>query len=739
MATVSSGSPALPATPPPAAPAQAAAAAPSGGMSVNPLASLRKHPRVALAVACAVAVLGLPLAWVMGKPKYEATAAIYVSPRFMANLDNSENSKFDSTTQYREYVTQNAKTINRFDIMVDALKTPGGAASGWIKPKETLEHAASRLQGALAIEEVPDTYQITVSLAGEKKTGLAELVNAVAEIYIEKAKSEEFYGSDQSVESLTQDRARLQKAIADKQARRLALAQELGVSSFSDNDENPYDRLLVTAKEAEAEAQKEAIQAEGQLAVFDDQQRRGGAEALRAAAMTEAVKDPALASLMTNFNSRRAAVLASVSGLSAEHPGRRAAQRELAEIDQETQAATEKVVQSFSKTILDQRAAEAYEARHVEQKLAAEVDRQAAQASWFTRGYQEGIQLGNEIDEARKTEETIRQRIDYISLEKRAPGFVRLFSAARPPDEPIKGGRKKLMGIFLFLALALGLVVPTGIDFLDPRLHAPAQAEGILGLPLVAWLMEKPEAGPGFEREQILRLANRLNQDRQNHGSRIFAFTSVKAAGGSSTIVLETARSLTRLGVPAIAVEANAYHSDPRYASANSRGPASRGLAAILTGSGQLHQEVVPGDEDRPDRVPVGEVGGAAKGAANEPGNGAGNLPETQNLAPVLRQAAETYSVVLVDAPPILASVDAEILACAADVVILVIEAGSVTKGELRRAAKILERLNIRAISALLNRVRRDEPTGLATVALEEFRTGSAPPSPRLLSPWLWR
>jgi CO dehydrogenase nickel-insertion accessory protein CooC1 len=136
---------------------------------------------------------------------------------------------------------------------------------------------------------------------------------------------------------------------------------------------------------------------------------------------------------------------------------------------------------------------------------------------------------------------------------------------------------------------------------------------------------------------------------------------------------------------------------------------------------------VISGDEEMPDRIPVGEKG-------NEK-----NLPDPQNLGLVLRQAAEIYDVVVVDTPPVLASVDTEIVASVADVVVLVVEAGSVTKDELRRGAKILERLNVRAISALLNKVRRDEPTGVAAVALDEYRTGAAPTGPPLLSPWLWR
>jgi Mrp family chromosome partitioning ATPase/capsular polysaccharide biosynthesis protein len=669
-----------------------------------------------------IAFIGLPIAWLVGTPKYIATSVVYVSPRFMANLADNNNQKFDSISQYREYVAQNAKTINRFDIVLESLQKIGGLQSFWVKKGETLERAASRLQGALIIEEVPDTYQISISLEGKKKAGLADLVNTIADTYLEKAKSEEFYDSDQRVQSLIADRERLQKEIAEKQARRMALAQELGVSSFTDSDLNPYDRLLVTAKEAESDAQKDAIQAEAQLAALDEKDHPGAKEALRAYALAEANKDPALSSLLTSLNARRAQVLASMSGLSADHPGRRAAERELADIEKERQAEINKVVDSFSQNLLEQRTAAAYQARSVEERLATEVDRQASQAAWFTRGYQEGIQLGLDVDDLRKADDNLQQRIDYFTLEKNAPGFVRLFSPARVPDQPIKGMRKILFAVFLALALVCAVAVPVGIDFLDPRLHSPNQVEALLGFPPILWLMESEDAGPSFEREQILRLASRLSQDRQNHHSRVFVFSSVKSHGGTSTIVMKTARALTALGVPAIAVEANAYRHDPRYARFS-----YRGLSAVLAGSRDLHQEVIPGDEQLPDRIPVGDVRDGA------------NLPDAQNLGPVLRQAADAYDIVIVDVPPILASVDAEIVASCADVVVLVVEASSVTKDELRRAAKALERLNVRAVSALLNKVRRDEPTGLAATALDEYLNGSAQPAPRLLTPWLWR
>jgi polysaccharide biosynthesis transport protein len=722
MATLSGGPPSTAILVPGQAPPATQGAPPVSSSNIHVAASLRKHPKVAAYTALIIILIGLPAAWILGTPKYSATAVIYVSPRFIANLADSNAQKFDSMEQYREYVQQNVKTINRFDIIMDALKRVGGLRSTWVKPGESLERAASRLQGALIIEAVPDTYQITITLDGKRKAGLAELVNSVADTYIEKAKAEEFFDSNQRVQSLLDDRARLQKEIADKQARRMALAQQLGVSSFTDNDLNPYDRLLVTAKEAQSEAQKNAIEAETQLAVFDEKQHPGGTDALHAFALSEANKDPILSSVITNLNARRAQVEASLSGLSPDHPGRRAAERELKEIEQERQAAIQAEVDSLSKVILDRRTAEAYQARRVEQQLTDEVARQTAQAAWFTHGYQEGIQLGLDVDEARKSDESLQQRIDYFMLEKSAPGFVRLFSAARAPDQPVKGGRKLFLGIFMVLALALAVAVPVGIDFLDPRLRSPLQVENLLGFPIIAWLMEREDAGAPFEREQILRFANRIVQDKQTNRTRIFAVTSVKSGGGGSTIVLQTARALSSLGVSALALEANGHHGDSRYVQ-----PLSRGLASVLNGDRGLHSEVLPGDAEFPDRIPVGE--GAEKAG----------LPEIKNLELILHQALEAYDIVLIDAPPILVSVDAEIIACLADVVILVIEAESVTKEELRRAAKGLERLKVRAISAVLNRVRRDEPSGFAAVAVREFSSDSSSPSPRLFTPWLWR
>jgi Mrp family chromosome partitioning ATPase len=203
------------------------------------------------------------------------------------------------------------------------------------------------------------------------------------------------------------------------------------------------------------------------------------------------------------------------------------------------------------------------------------------------------------------------------------------------------------------------------------------------------------------------------------HKSQIFAFTSVKAGDGVTTIVNETALALTQLGRPTLAVEANAYRADPRY-----RSPNSRGLTVLLRGQSELASEVVPANESHPDQLPVGDVHTFA------------NLPDLHNFLRVLRHATQVYSIILVDLPPILLSTDAEVIVSLADVAVLVAEAESVTKTDVMRAAKLLERARPPAVAAVLNRVRLDAAAKFGRQAQEEFYSGTGKKSPLLRLFW---
>ncbi len=124
-------------------------------LNFNVLGSLRKHWLLALAVALLFLSAGLPLAWVLGSPKYSATAVIYVSPRFVSNLGEGAEQKFDSATQYRDYATERPRTINRFDILLEAIERLGPQRAFWVNPGESMDRAAARLQARFVRRQVP--------------------------------------------------------------------------------------------------------------------------------------------------------------------------------------------------------------------------------------------------------------------------------------------------------------------------------------------------------------------------------------------------------------------------------------------------------------------------------------------------------------------------------------------------------------------------------------------------------
>ena len=78
----------------------------------------------------------------------------------------------------------------------------------------------------------------------------------------------------------------------------------------------------------------------------------------------------------------------------------------------------------------------------------------------------------------------------------------------------------------------------------------------------------------------------------------------------------------------------------------------------------------------------------------------------------------------VVDAPPLLASSDAELIAGAGDVVLLVAEAGGVNRGELGRAGRLLRNIDPPVVGSVVNRINPFHGGGYVTALVEEHRSG---------------
>ncbi|HZT33959.1 MAG TPA: hypothetical protein VFA33_28975 [Bryobacteraceae bacterium] len=659
------------------------------GPPVNLLESLRRRLGLALAVFVLVNLLGFPAVLWKGRPKYLAEAVVYVSPRFVKTLQ--EDREVDvQAGEYRNFVEQQVKTINRFDIVEESLAKLGDKRAWWQKPGESNVRAARRLQAALDIHTVPDTYQVAVDLEGDKPDGLADIVNTVVDTYLVKSQQEEFYASDKRLKDLREEQQRLEQETVQKTAQRTELAKELGVTAFTEAYPNPYDRLMITVQDALTELRQNRFEANAQREALNLPNGPERAKAVRAFAHEMVVKDTGLSSLYYYINERRTRLLVETNGLGPDHPTRRAAEREIANLEAEETRFSRKLEDSYVAMLEQERGADAFKAQQAEKDMEGEVERLRTKAAWYSAKFQQGLTLGQDLDRLRKRLDAVDDRVTFLTMESQAPGFVRWFSRAMPPDLPEKGGRRKYMALLFLASLVLGVVAAVAADVTDPRVERAGDAEGVLGFPILGWLPDRRAVEAGDVRRQLQRATNRLVLDQMANQSRIFAFTGVKAGVGTTTAVMELAATLTQHGAAALAVEANAQHPDARY------GGGASGLVAALRGQQRLEAVIVPGAGETPDRVAAG-IAGAGD-----------SLPEVYRLVELLHSGTGQYRAVLLDLPPIAASSDAEYVAALADVVVLVAEAGRVTKAELRAAARALERLRPRAVAVLLNRAAPD-------------------------------
>jgi uncharacterized protein involved in exopolysaccharide biosynthesis len=676
-------------------------AATTRGLGIKPLASLLAHRRLALIVLVLTFLVAAPVAWIKGEPRYVATATVQVAPRYMKNVKDDNELDFQSNSQYRQFVEHQARSVGRFDILLAAIEAAAARGYSWRREGESARRAVERLQEQLVITPVADTYLMQISLSGGTKDGLAELVNAVVTAYIETMKNELVYGSDERMKQVLVRENELLRIVRDSSERRTEIALEVGVSTFTEGDGNPHDKLLLAARTAFEEAQRARMAAESKLRGFETAQETD----LTTRSIQESVlNDPGLNSLKSSLNTRRAALAMAASGLTSDHPAYEAAQAELAEIEAEIERRSSQLSRQVGTNIRSRYESTVDQARRYEQQMAAILAEREARSAVAAKLYNEALSLDADIDAARKELDTVRARLNFFSGERQALGFVRLVTAAMPPEIGFGPGRKKLLLAALLAAILIAAILPTAIDMFDGRVRAVGDAERAMNMPALGWHVEGDgEAARLFADDQLRRMAGALTRERDRHGTQLFALSGVKPGAGTSRLALMLGRTLDGLGYPTLVVEANAFSPDARY------GSARPGLADCLREEAAADDCIEPAEGNLPARVRVG---------ADE-----GHLGRVDRLRALLDGWRQQYAFVLVDAAPLLLAADAEIVLDRIGHALLVIEANATTRGEIVRARRVLEASAAQAVGLIVNRVRVLDGGGYLRHLLVEFLT----------------
>lgn len=597
----------------------------------------------------------------------------HVSPTYQAETTIfvspsalKENAERFSELSYVALINQQILTMTHYDTLNAALRRLDAGEHPWRKPGESEQAAIDRLRHTVSVARVPDTYEISISASGSDPTDLARIANAVADGYLERGRADFMSDRSSRMSVLMTDKAAVEKQLNERLETAAQYSGKLQVVDLEKAQTFPDDAVLAQMRVALAASRQKRIEAEQQLMV--DEKTNAAPEAARIL-MNDTTTQKRLDSLLQ----RQSDLRTRLEGMRPANPLHQTAEKQLANVDGELQRVPAEMIRTIGSQILDKLHSDVDQSRLIEQALGNEVTEDAVNLEKTSRELHEARALNADIERLRTHLRDVQEHMDALNLQADTPTYLSIFSVAQLPLTPLKDQKRKAMGALLALALVLGLCVPVILDASDTRIHSPASVERIVGFLPLGVTVERTPGREEFAEEHLHRLATGI-QRCVARGARTVLLTPLKV-GLPDTFADDIANVLIARGFRPTLVHAN-----------------RRGLANGL--------------ERIANRTRITALGPYGSILNSQPDG----------------------DVVLISSPPLLLSSDAEWLATEADVTLMILQAGKTTRKDLERAAKLLERLRVAGVGAILTSVRVERAGRMMKGEFKDFMTfwGSA-------------
>jgi polysaccharide biosynthesis transport protein len=311
--------------------------------------------------------------------------------------------------------------------------------------------------------------------------------------------------------------------------------------------------------------------------------------------------------------------------------------------------------------------------------------------------------MQQDADATRMLLQTLLARMDQTAQQEaiETPDS-RILSRAEPPAKPSSPHGAVLMAASALAGLVVGACLAYLREMTANTFRSEAEVQAILGLPCLGAIPEAGRlsgraAGKGARDPRTLEGGMAARPLAQLRGRlrlaaacpRLLALTSTRPGEGKSSFALALARSAARAGERVLLVDCDLRRRNLSRIMGATEAP---GLAELLAGRGDTPALCLP---DGP------------SGLAFMP---AGLATEGRRIADLtVRSATEgwrrDYDLVVLDAPPMLASADAQLLAEMADGILLCIRWNHTPRRLAAYVRGLLGRQAGRSLSVVLTRV----------------------------------
>lgn len=633
-------------------------------------------------------------------PTYRAEVQLMLTPLKQPTLQGRERDVIPG--DLRDYMRTLTSRITSYNVLRESAETiPQDQWPEFMKEGQSLTRNIYRLMSRIHAREIPGTYLFQVSLEAAAPGGLAPILNAVTQAFLEQLALEQEKRYSRQLTYLREERQRILTELESQRKQLTGLADKAGQRAFLHKSYEVHLSKVQLLQRLFLEQESDRITSQAALDKVLMENERLLQQSLTPYAEKRVADNFGINRMEQWTYESLQELRASIDGLSPTNPDRQYVEQRMEAMEKYLVNYRQNVYSNTLSTLKAERALNLNSEKIrkqsavlaandavktlADQKAEAEADASRISGIIFT-----AQQLIYNMEQLQSRLAALDSRLDDNQIQAKAPLPVHVDREATSPHSPVKTNRKKLFLIALFLAFASVGGCCFLFDLLDNRIHNITDVERLLlgGAPEPLPVLEKKDASVDFivieQPDQLLskqyrKLAVRLLPiQHAEDKAAILCVTAAEPQAGVSSVCANLGASFGLHGERVLVVDLNANRPSPLWHAASPRRPgASNDLLSRARTHPTTNLQVISSEALR-------------------------KASRTQILS-LLATARDQYDRIVVDLAPVLDDDLSQWALRQADAALVVARDGISLYDHLWRVKAQITLLNVPAMTIILN------------------------------------
>src|SRR5215471_13755097 len=553
--------------------------------------------------------------------------------------------------------------------------------------------------GRLKVDPVRNSRLVTIGFEGRDPVLIAQIVNSVAEAYINRAIDLKLDATQTAMQWLREKVGEERKKIEQAEWALQAFRERENILSPQGGEEILVKKIAslndiyvqTRVKRLEMESQEQMLQ-------------RIAKDRKLLEAFPLVMQNQVIQSLKANYTKLQLEYSELSGRYQFKHPSVQLKEAQLNTLKGDVTQGVEQIRQSVEMQSQLARAMEEYV-----NKLLDEAKQEVF--AFNQKAIQYGV-LQREVQAQSEVYNLLLKRLNETGVtEQLRVGNASLIDPAEVPTVPVKPRKTQDTILGLLVGLGVGLCIAWGLSALDTAIHSPDELEQNLDFPFLGAIRrfhipqaEREQGGelivqvqPHSPEAEVFRaIRTSIMAARSEIPSKALLLTSVTPGDGKTMVAANLAVALAQAGRKVLLVDADMRK--PRLGKLFHTYEAGSDLEASglvqLNENASIDEATHPTAVERLSLIPC-----------STPATYSSELLESERLTALIASTKERYDFVLFDSPPLMAVTDAAILASRVDGVVLVVKSDATPRKLLSQAIARLADVKATVVGGVLNMV----------------------------------